>query len=37
LDGAGHDHFEIGGRLIVPAALPPARIVTQITVIVAYA
>ena len=37
LDGTGQDHFEIGGRLIVPAALSPARIVTQITVIVAYA
>ena len=37
LDAAGQDTFALGGRLIVPADLPPARIVARITVIVAYA
>lgn len=37
LDAAGQDTFAIGGRLIVPADLPAARIVARITVIVAYA
>ncbi len=36
LDPGGQDHFSIGGRLIVPPALPPARVVAQIVVLVAY-
>jgi hypothetical protein len=36
LDGAGRDSFEIGGRLQLPAGLPPARYVTVIKVVVAY-
>lgn len=36
LDDQGHDRFEIGGRLVLPAGLPPARYVSTIKVIVAY-
>ena len=36
LDAAGRDYFEIGGRLQLPAGLPPARYSTAILVLVAY-
>lgn len=36
LDTAGHDYFEIGGRLQLPASLPPARYSTAIQVVVTY-
>ena len=36
LDAQGQDHFELGGTLRVPAALPPARYRASVPVVITY-